>query len=273
MLRPQRSKRGITPHGVQKAAAEEASMAKSMFLANMSHEIRTPLNGICSLLELLQTTVLTPEQMEVTSCIQSSFADLSEVLNDTLDLVKLESRKLVPMSVNFEPLNVLVALQDTVFTKRRPKNVEFHILMDPEEPTLYQGDAYCFRRIVANLLSNAVKFTTAGRVDISIKHEDYRLKTTITDTGLGMPEDVLKDVQQHFHSGESMAVYDQNSVGIGLSLVTEMIRLLKGKITVTTTLGKGTTFVFELPFQPVYFPLKTRRGRRTVLLCNYRQHN
>ena len=239
----------------QKAAAEEASMAKSMFLANMSHEIRTPLNGICGLLEIIQSSDLTKEQIELTNCIQSSFMELLELLNDTLDLAKLESHKLIPLSVKFDPCEVLAGAQETRFSRKRNPNIRFHIITSPNEPLLYRGDPHCFLRLLTNLLSNALKFTTEGSIDIKIWCEDdSKLAVSVTDTGIGMTDAILQGIQDHFDHGETMEVYEKTCVGVGLSLVTEMIRFMNGAISVTSKLGSGTCFKISLPFEPLYYP-------------------
>ncbi|OHT08986.1 hypothetical protein TRFO_22221 [Tritrichomonas foetus] len=248
----------------QKAAAEEASMAKSMFLANMSHEIRTPLNGICGLLEILSSSELTAEQTELTDCIQSSFMELLELLNDTLDLAKLESHKVIKLSVKFDASEVISSLQDSIFLRKKKPGFSFRMFMEANSPILYSGDPHCFVRIVTNILSNSTKNTEKGFIDIIIKDEDG-LVVEVVDTGCGINEKRLQSIQEHFDHGEMMAVYENTCVGVGLSLVTEMIRFMKGSITVSSEIGVGTKFTFRVPFEPIYYPIAVSKKRNSVL--------
>jgi signal transduction histidine kinase/CheY-like chemotaxis protein len=240
----------------QKAVAEEASLAKSTFLANMSHEIRTPLNGICGLLEIIKTSELPPEQTDLISCIQKSFSDLLELLNDTLDLAKLESGKLIPLSVSFNPHDVLLSIHESVFTyKRNEPNVYFHIVTSPKEPLLYRGDPHCMMRIVTNLLSNACKNTKHGFITVYISSKDERLFVfAVKDTGCGMTPEVLESIRGHIRHGKTMAVYENTRVGVGLSLVTEMVRLHSGTVRIESEVDVGTTVTVEMPWEPIYYP-------------------
>jgi len=240
--------------GNQKKAAEEASMAKSMFLANMSHEIRTPLNGMCGLLEVLQTSELHPEQRELTNCIQNSFIELLELLNDTLDLAKIESKKLISVSAPFSPWEVMSQLQDHSFLRRKSTHVELIVYQSPLDPLYYIGDSFCFMRIVTNLISNAIKFTEKGQISIILSNNPLGFKISITDTGKGIPKEFLDAIIDHFENGNMMTVYDNSCVGVGLSLVTEMVRLLSGNIEVCSCIGKGSTFTVFFPFNPIEFP-------------------
>jgi hypothetical protein len=166
---------------------------------------------------------------------------------------------------------VISSLQESIFKRRRESTFAFHVLQDAESPLLYRGDPHCLKRIVENLLSNAAKFTSVGSVDVSVSSEDdSSLTIVVSDTGMGMPAEIISNVREHFDHGESMAVYEQGNVGVGLSLVTEMVRLLKGVITVESAVRVGSSFTVKLPFEPVYYPWSTHRpvsGMKIVDFC------
>jgi signal transduction histidine kinase/CheY-like chemotaxis protein len=249
----------------QKMVAEEASLAKSTFLANMSHEIRTPLNGIRGLLDILETSDMTSEDAELVHYIQTSFLELLELLNDTLDLAKLESHKLPPLSLCFNPVESIIN-QESIFG-RRTTTLTYQLIAQPETPVTYYGDPYCFTRILTNLLSNAAKFTPAGTVTITFScRDDEALVVTVADTGIGMPSPVLESIRKHFTNGETMTVFEDTSVGVGLSLVAEMLRFTNGHIKIESELGVGTTATFELPYTAVYYPWFPRSAKRIKML-------
>lgn len=255
----------------QKKAALEASQSKSLFLANMTHELKTPITGIFGSLGLLQGTEMSPEFKEITNCVQNSFMELWELLNDTLDLAKLESHKMIPLSDTFDPCEDLSMIQDNIFSQKRKPNVQFRIFTDPKTPILVHGNPHGYIRIISNLLSNSSKFTEIGYIDLHIKvlenetdetEESRSLKpilpclfVQIKDTGSGINEERLQNIREHFAHGEMMAVYEHTCVGVGLSLVTEMIRFMQGTIGVSSEVDNGTTFSFKIPIEPVYFPI------------------
>jgi signal transduction histidine kinase/CheY-like chemotaxis protein len=263
-------KEAYTELARQKAAAEEASMAKSTFLANMTHEIRAPLNGICGLLDILIGPELTPEQLELANTIQSSFSELHELLNDTLDLAKIESKKLLPLCVQFDPLDTVSGLQEAIFIRRRIPDVEYHILTEPGDPILWRGDPYCFSRILTNLLSNCAKFTRKGCIVVEVHvKDDSGLILKVRDTGVGMANSRLQTVRDHFLNAEAMAVYENTAVGVGLSLVTEMVRLCCGSIAITSEINVGTEITVTFPWEPTCFPYFPPRCHRQVKTLYY----
>jgi signal transduction histidine kinase/CheY-like chemotaxis protein len=239
----------------QKAAAEDAMKAKSTFLANMTHEIRAPLNGICGLLEVLVGHDLTAEQRDIVESTQDSFIELNELLTDILDLAKLESGRLLPNSTRFDPCEVIFDLDETVFRRHRNGKLLFNIHTEPEQPILYQGDPHCFFRILTALVSNSVKFTPSGRICIHTGHENHcSLALTIRDTGEGMPPSILESLRRHFVRPDTAIIYEDSCVGVGLSMVTEMVRLCHGTITMESTVGAGTTVKILFPWKPILYP-------------------
>jgi signal transduction histidine kinase/CheY-like chemotaxis protein len=255
---------------LEKAAAEEAMMAKSTFLANVTHEIRAPLNGICGLLEMLISADLSPEQLELASTIQNSFYELNELLNDTLDLAKLESHRLMSAPGNFDPCEVAFTLQETLFL-RNPNSSTYRIWTDPEQPILFRGDPHIMLRILGPLVSNAIKFTKGGWIEVRVSSDGDRLVVQVSDTGVGMTPSLLTGIRNHFDRDDSIALYENACVGVGLSLVTELVRFVNGTISIDTEEDVGTTVVVTLPWPPIYYPWFLREPKirvKSLLLVN-----
>jgi len=255
----------------EKAAAEEALMAKSTFLANVTHEIRAPLNGICGLLEMLRALNLPSDQLEFVSVIQKSFYELNELLNDILDLAKLESNKLIRISERFDPCQVLSALTDTMYNLKNCGNIQFRVWTDPNQPILYMGDPHCFQRIVMPIISNSLKFTKAGAIEVKIMTQDDFLVVELIDTGIGMNSITLQGIRNHFKRDDTFSVYENICVGLGYSLVTELIKFVKGKIQIDSKENEGTIVKIALPWEPVYYPWvnPNRKGNvRSLILID-----
>ncbi|OHT03537.1 hypothetical protein TRFO_29091 [Tritrichomonas foetus] len=239
---------------IAKKCAEEALNAKTQFLLSMSHEIRTPLFGISSLIKLLVSTSFTSEQQQMLDIVRNSFNRLMELLNDTLDLAKIEQGKMDTNIVKFEPLRILSDIIRPFYQQNHGK-----ILIprsSPSLPLLYRGDPHFLSRIVYNLLSNALKFTEAGgTVEVTmISDEEDNLIVKVKDTGIGiLPEDQHR-IFDVFTQGDTSITRPYGGIGVGLALVKKMLDLLNGKLTLRSKVGVGSTFKITIPFEPLYTP-------------------
>ncbi|QSJ18103.1 PAS domain S-box protein [Nostoc sp. UHCC 0702] len=233
------------------SAAEAGSRAKSEFLATMSHELRTPLNAIMGLSQLLQQEIvgsLNEKQKEYISCIHSSGEHLLAVINDILDLSKVEAGKeelsLIPLLVPELCNYVLSTVRDRALAKGLLLTSE----IDPKADICI-ADARRIKQMLLNLLTNAVKFTPAGRVSLSIKKVPEGITFTVSDTGIGIDENQFQFLFEPFKQLDSKLNRQYEGTGLGLALTRKLARLHGGDVTVVSTLGKGSQFTLFLPDQ------------------------
>ncbi|RNI13846.1 PAS domain-containing protein [Methanohalophilus sp. RSK] len=233
-----------------KLVAEEANRTKSEFLANMSHELRTPLNSIIGFSQVLsgeQFGELNEKQHKYISNVENSGEHLLELINDILDISKVESGNMdyVPESVNIEEI-----IDDTitlVSPMAKKKAIDLHVSFKHENPDI-QVDRSKFRDIMYNLLSNAIKFTPEkGEVQVTTKITDGKLHVSVSDTGIGIPEGEFKSIFDPFKQVDSSANRKFGGTGLGLSLVKKYVEMHNGNIWVESEVGKGSTFTFTVP--------------------------
>lgn len=227
--------------------AEEATKAKSLFLANMSHELRTPLNAVVGFSELLNEEDYSPEKRHIITSIKSAGKSLSTLINDLLDLSKLEAGKMSikPTSVNLS--RVLFEIRHIFDLRLKEKNLDFILHMDPEIPADIMLDETRFRQILINLIGNSVKFTDSGYIRIAVEpagKEDENcidMKLSVTDTGCGISEKDLEKIFDLFWQNESKDLGKPSGTGLGLSISRNLANLMNGTMYVESELGKGTT--------------------------------
>jgi len=230
-------------------AAEEANQAKSQFLANISHEIRTPLNGVLGLAQAISADELTPVQAERIGVLRQSGLGLLAILNDLLDLAKIEAGKLTIEAVPFNPQEVLKSARQAIWATAEAKGLKVEATILPEAEGLYQGDPTRLRQIVDNLVSNAVKFTPSGRVDVVLSRPVDALVLTVKDTGIGMSPEAASRIFMKFEQADVTTTRRFGGTGLGLSICLELVEAMGGAIKADSVEGQGTTFTVILPLE------------------------
>lgn len=232
---------------------EVASM-KEQFLANMSHEIRTPMNSILGFTSLLRRTHLNEQQREYVQNIHSAGENLLALVNDILDLSKIEAGMMQLEEVRFS-LHSLVSSVGAMFIEKiREKQLVFEVNIDKNVPDILQGDAVRLTQIIVNLLSNAVKFTEKGRITVSAhllktSKDDVEIKLCIADTGIGIAPDKQHTIFERFHQAEAETTRRFGGTGLGLAIVKQLVELQNGKLHIKSELHKGTEFIIQLCYK------------------------
>jgi len=245
----------ITQESVKKA--EEATKAKSLFLANMSHEIRTPLNGILGFLELLNTTELTEEQLDYVNTISQSAKNLLQIVNNILDVSKIESNKISLEIIEFKAVDEFENTIELFATPAAQKNIIYTAQIAPNIPYIIKGDILKIKDILTNLLNNAIKFTpNNGHINVKIQLKEFinnkvKLYFEVKDTGIGMSEEQKEKVFEAFAQADESVTRKYGGTGLGLTIVKSYVEMMGGEIKVESQLNKGTKFFFELTFDVV----------------------
>jgi signal transduction histidine kinase/CheY-like chemotaxis protein len=238
---------------VAEKKASVAAQTKENFLANMSHEIRTPLSGILGFTNLLQKRPLDETSTEFVSSIQRSGENLMAIINDILDLSKIEAG-MMRITPGIFSINGLVNSVETFFVERaKEKGLTISSQVDSSIPDTLTGDATRLTQILVNLIGNAIKFTHQGNISIEVYNKQQSENEVIigfkvSDTGIGIDKEKLNEVFERFNQGEDSTTRNYGGTGLGLSIVKSLILLQNGNIEVTSEQGKGTTFHFYIPY-------------------------
>ena len=234
-----------------KEAAEQASRAKSDFLANMSHEIRTPLNGVIGMADLLQRTRLTMEQASMVAAIKTSGDSLLAVLNDILDISKIEAGKMAFESIPFQLRDILFESVRSITPIAYKKNLELILHVSPVVIDNVVGDPVRIRQIILNLVNNAIKFTEQGEVVVTVlplEEQDgkAKLRFSVSDTGVGIPASKQEKIFQAFEQADASTTRKYGGTGLGLAICSKLLALMDSRLQLKSVEGSGSSFWFDI---------------------------
>ena len=231
---------------IAKENAEKANLSKSTFLANMSHEIRTPLNAIMGFIDILKEEHKDIKHLET---IDNSSKSLLQIINDILDISKIESGKLDVEYIDFDAIYEFQSTQDLFQAKCDEKSIKFYTTFE-NLPKALNGDPLRIKQVVSNLLSNAIKFTPPNQsIFLDMDYDDGTLFVSVKDEGIGISQDKQETIFESFTQADASTTREYGGTGLGLSISSNLIKLMDGELKVYSTLGEGSTFSFSLPLE------------------------
>ncbi|MBL4711496.1 MAG: response regulator [Gammaproteobacteria bacterium] len=261
---------------ITRSKAIYANNAKSEFLANMSHEIRTPLSGIIGFTELLQGTQLSGQQQDYANTIQKSSKSLLEIINDILDLAKIESGKTEITTSEFNLTDIIEDIINLLSPGALDKNIELLYSIDKNVPNIINADPFRIHQILTNLLGNAIKFTDDGYVYLQvirgkINNVETSIKFIVSDTGIGMTKGDMKKLFNAFTQADTTITRRFGGTGLGLVISQKLTLLMKGEMNFDSTESDGSTFWFSIPVtsSPIKQDKSELTGKNIALFCNH----
>ncbi|GAB3256720.1 hypothetical protein GCM10027347_18700 [Larkinella harenae] len=237
-----------------KQVAEDARHTEKQFLANMSHEIRTPLNAILGFSNLLDSTALSSEQKEFVDYIRTAGKNLLTIVNDILDISKIEAGMLPLESIPFSITSLVDSIRTMLDSTASDKSLYLTVVTDPDLPPVVLGDPTRLTQILLNLLSNAIKFTKQGGVTVLIENREQgdefaQIRFTVEDTGIGMEKEILPHIFERFRQASDFTTRYYGGTGLGLNIVKSLAEMQGGWVNVESNLGEGSTFTLEIPYK------------------------
>ena len=236
--------------------AEAASKSKSEFLANMSHELRTPLTAILGFTDLLLERAADPDQVEASTIVKKNGEHLLHLINDILDLSKIEANRVSVESIACSPISIIAEVVSLVESRAKEKELRLEVRLDGSIPETIRSDPTRLRQILINLIGNAIKFTQTGSIRIVVRllneaGDQPELNIDVADDGIGIADDAIEHLFHPFTQADSSTTRQFGGTGLGLTISKRLVEMLGGEITVSSVLGKGSTFSFTVPTGPL----------------------